>query len=107
MVIGGLQIIVIAYKSWKQCEALMAHEDLKLCEMRVPPQKNDELSGLRLKATANGNRSGGKSFTESAFLRIKMCSLLRAGFPLTIGLGRGDDFDTLIIDVKSHQVNNA
>jgi len=67
----------------------MAHEDPKLCAKRVPPQKNDELSGLKLKATANGNR------------------LFLATLPFTIGLGRGDDFDRLIIDIKRHQVNNA
>lgn len=86
----------------------MAHEDPKLCEMRVPPQKNDELSGLKLKATANGNRPRGRRFTKSSFIfHVKLFSLFLATLPFTIGLGRGDDFDRLIIDIKRHQVNNA
>ncbi|CRK93615.1 CLUMA_CG007145, isoform A [Clunio marinus] len=49
-----------AYKSTKQCAALMAHEYFELWAMSVPPQKylnSPFKSAFMLNATANGNLS--------------------------------------------------
>lgn len=68
----------------------MAHENLKFCEMRVPPQKNAELSGLRLKATANGNRSEGKRRRKNSIkvnFSCKIVLTVSGSFSIHNGLG--------------------